>query len=252
MQNSCPKIDFLCEDENKKLQAEKLAAKLGLSLSDSEQSMDYSLALTPERLELRQNIPTAPGPVFVDFASAKLHYRRQFGGGRKEPLAKAVGLKANRCPFVVDATAGLGRDAFMLASLGCRVHLLERSPLVAALLQDGLDRAAHIDELADIMSRISLEVADATTVKSLPARTDIIYLDPMYPHRSKNALVKKEMRLVRALVGDDQDASQLLCWALSFPGVRVVVKRPKGAPTLTDRKPPTVITSKNSRFDVYL
>ncbi|MBU0909374.1 MAG: class I SAM-dependent methyltransferase [Proteobacteria bacterium] len=252
MPETTAKIALVCEDDQHKDQAEKLAAQLTIPVLGDMGACDFLLAVTGDRLELRQTDAHAPGPVFVDFTSGALRYRRQFGGGRKEALARAVGLKANRCPSVLDATAGLGRDSFILASLGCRVLLVERSAIIAALLEDGLARAARDPELAAIVARMRIIHADCLTLNHLAPAPDVIYLDPMYPHRSKSALVKKEMRLVRALVGDDSDACLLLDWALSHQGVRVVVKRPQGAPTLDDRKPAFVINGKNSRFDIYL
>ncbi|MBU4263887.1 MAG: class I SAM-dependent methyltransferase [Proteobacteria bacterium] len=252
MPDTAARIALICEDDQKKDQAELLAARLAIPVLAEKDNCDFLLAVTGDRLELRQSGARTPGPVFVDFTSGTLRYRRQFGGGRKEALARAVGLKANRCPSVLDATAGLGRDSFILASLGCRVLLVERSAIIAALLEDGLARTVRDPELAAIVARMQIIHADCLTLDHLAPSPDVIYLDPMYPHRSKSALVKKEMRLVRALVGDDSDASQLLDWALGQKVARVVVKRPQGAPTLDDRKPAFVINGKNSRFDIYL
>jgi len=252
MPETAAKIALICEDDRKKDQAELLAARLAIPVVQDEKECDFLLAVTSGRLELRQTGGHAPGPVFVDFTSGALRYRRQFGGGRKEALARAVGLKANRCPIVLDATAGLGRDSFILASLGCRVLLVERSAMVAALLEDGLARAARDPELCATLARMQIIQADCLTLRHLDPAPEVIYLDPMYPHRSKSALVKKEMRLVRALVGDDNDAPLLLAWALRQEAARVVVKRPQGAPTLGKAKPSAVIPGKNSRFDIYL
>ncbi|SPW27561.1 Ribosomal RNA small subunit methyltransferase J [Edwardsiella tarda] len=99
-----------------------------------------ALVLTPQRLELRKLDEPKLGAIFVDFVGGTMAHRRRFGGGRGEAVAKAVGIKGGYLPDVVDATAGLGRDAFVLAALGCRVRMLERHPVVAALLDDGLQR----------------------------------------------------------------------------------------------------------------
>jgi 16S rRNA (guanine1516-N2)-methyltransferase len=85
---------------------------------------------------------------------------------------------------------------------------------------------------------------------------DVVYLDPMYPHRTKSALVKKEMRLLRALVGDDEDTGELLQAALGCAIKRVVVKRPKGAPPVmptqtNSLRPSAAVESKNTRYDIY-
>ena len=235
-----------------------LAAALGMPLI-SERSTDgltHLLVLTPERLELRELGPGAPGPVYADFAAGAVAHRRRFGGGRHQPLARAVGLKRGAAPTVVDATAGLGRDAFVLACLGCTVRLVERSPLIAALLRDGLDRAARAPDLGVLVAeRLRLIVADGRDYLPQLAedqRPDVIYLDPMYPPRRKAALTGKDMRLLRRLTGDDDDAPELLAVALTCARRRVVVKRPRRAPTLAGPPPDCQIAAPNTRFDVYL
>lgn len=192
---------------------------------------------------------------YVDFTKGSLDYRRRNGGGRKQALAKAIGLKHGANPTVVDATAGLGRDAFILASLGCKVHMLERSPIVAKSLYESLQRAKLNSDVAPIIERLKLTNQDATNYLPklcLTEDIDVIYLDPMYPHRKKSALVKQEMRLLRTIVGEDLDAAALLQAALEARCKRVVVKRPKVADHLDEHKPSFCIESKNTRYDVYL
>jgi len=214
------------------------------------------LCVTAQRLELRECRVRAAGPVFVDFGGGALDYRRRHSHGRKQPLARACGLKPGHNPRILDATAGLGRDGFLLAGLGCEVQLLERSPVIAALLADGLRRAAQDVNLAELLAgRLTLTQADARCwLPSLAAaeRPAVIYLDPMYPHRQKTALVKKDMRIFRSLLGNDEDAPDLLAAALACATARVVVKRPKGAEPVRGPAPSLHIASPNTRFDVYL
>lgn len=197
-----------------------------------------------------------PATLYVDFLSDALTYRRRHGGGIKQALARAVGIKPGIRPSIIDATAGLGKDSFLLASLGCKVTMIERSPILAALLQDGLERALMSRELQkDIKNRLTLLHGDAAAIiKKIneEERADTIYLDPMYPHGRKSALNKLEMRIIRELVGDDTDAAKLLETALLHARNRVVVKRPKGAPLLNEQLPTHVIKMKNSRYDVYM
>lgn len=239
-------------------QALALAQELDLPLTadPADPTFAFLLVLTAERLELREQGPTAPGPVYVDFIGGAVAHRRRFGGGRGQALAKAVGLKGGANPRVLDATAGLGRDAFVLACLGCTVQLVERSPLVATLLRHGLERAARDPEIgALVRERLCLRVADSHAFMSglgEQQRPDVVYLDPMYPHHVKAALVKKEMRTLRCLVGEDQDAPRLLAAALGCARRRVVVKRPIHAPVLEGPKPGTRIAARNTRFDVYV
>lgn len=157
-------------------------------------------------------------------------------------------------PSVVDGTAGLGRDAFVLASLGCTVTMVERHPVVAALLEDGLRRAYQDAEIGDWMrERMRLfHGSSLEALSKLAQEVDVVYLDPMYPHRDKSALVKKEMRVFQSLVGADLDADGLLAPALALATKRVVVKRPDYAEDLDGVKPNTVIETKKNRFDVYV
>jgi 16S rRNA (guanine1516-N2)-methyltransferase len=234
--------------------AEQTAVKWLLTYRDN---IDSGLALIQQisHLELRQLDEPKVGAVKVDFTSDALTFRRLHGGGKKESIARAIGLKGKDGLQVLDATAGLGRDAFVLASLGCSVDMIERSPVVAALLQDGLDRAALDQELSSwLPARMSLYHGVATELLNnwQNVRPDVVYLDPMFPHRKKSAAVKKEMRLFQQLLGPDEDADQLLEPALALAKKRVVVKRPSGAPFLADKKPQIEMLGKANRFDVYL
>lgn len=242
-------MQILLEDPAKAAQAEALASQLGQT--DLPQ---FALVFTAARLELRKLDEPKLGAVYVDFVEGAVAHRRKFGGGRGQSIAKAVGLKAGAMPNVVDATAGLGRDAFVLASLGCKVTMIERSPVVAALLQDGLARAAQDPEIGPwVRERMQLRHGPAVeTLLGLTERPDVIYLDPMFPHKQKSALVKKEMRVFQSLVGPDLDADALLPAALAMADKRVVVKRPDYAGWLNEHKPSMAIETKSNRFDVYV
>ena len=226
------------------------AGRLGLPL-DGE--ADFALQLGAAGLQLVDLAPGAPGPVRVDFVSGAAAHRRQFGGGAGQMLARAVGLKPGIRPNVLDATAGLGRDAFVLASLGCPVTLIERQAIVAALLEDGLARAAAAPEVAPIAARLKLDAGDAIGLMRdwVGEAPQVVYLDPMFPEREKSALVKKEMRIFRAFVGGDADTADLLAAALALATHRVVVKRPRRAPPIDGPAPSHALTGESSRFDVY-
>jgi len=245
-----------CDDPALRPRAEALARQLSLPLClEGSPETPLVLRLGPQGLSLALTGADAPGPIRVDFVSGRLGYRQARISLRSEPLARAVGIKGHDRPSVVDATAGLGRDAFVLASLGCSVTLVEREPIIAALLADGLERAAREAELEETVARMHLVTGNARFYLEGLANgpgPDVVYLDPMYPHRDKSALVKKEMRVFRALVGDDTDAADLLEAALNGARHRVVVKRPARAEPLGGRKPSHQIPGKTTRFDVYL
>jgi 16S rRNA (guanine1516-N2)-methyltransferase len=230
--------------------ARKLARRRGLPVGGGG---EHQLQLGPDGLQLARIGPGAPGPVRADFARGTAAHRRRFGGGGGQMIARAVGIAPGVRPQVLDATAGLGCDAFVLAGLGCEVTLIERNPLVAALLEDGLRRALADAAAAPAASRMRLREGDALALMRDWAgeAPQVIYLDPMFPRRGKSALVKKEMRLFRPLVGDDDDAPLLLAAALSLAAYRVVVKRPRRAPPLGGMAPAYALEGKSSRFDVY-
>ena len=216
-----------------------------------------SLIYTETRLEFHHNSVDGganQGPLFVDFLSGGNSFRRQHNCTIKQPLARAVGIKSGFRPTIVDGTAGMGRDGFVLACLGCSVTMVERSPVLGALLKDGLERAMEDALVGNILKeKIRLICGDTRTVLAmLPEKPYTVYLDPMYPKRTGSALNKKEMRIIRSLVGDDQDSSLLLTSALQSAANRVVVKRPKEAAPLAGSPPSHEIRMKNNRFDVYL
>lgn len=235
--------------------AQKLAKNIFLPYIEypKQEDFDFILSLTPTGLCLKNLGKKSLGVLRIDFLQGKLAYRLHHLQNQKQLLAKAVGLKVNFKPTVLDATAGLGSDGFILAQLGCAVTLLERSPVIFALLHDGLYRALNHPKhsllsikLIQINSLIYLKKVRAS--KEAP---EIIYLDPMYPHSAKSALAKKEMRFIRQLVGDDTDATNLLALALVCAKQRVVVKRPRLAPYLAGLKPHHSIFGKQHRLDVY-
>ena len=242
-----------------RFQADALAESLGLDNLGVVRPRDVGdipvlLFLDEQGLGLQLTGKGAPGPVRAEFVTGKMGYRREHGGGAGQLVAKAVGLQKTRATLnVVDATAGLGQDAFVLASLGCRVTLFERNPVIHALLADGLARAALNLDCAAIVERMRLlEGSSIDWLAQADAEAaDIVYLDPMFPHRDKSALVKKEMQVFRTIVGDDEDSGQLLAGALERARYRVVVKRPRKAPAIEGPEPTTRIEGKSSRYDVY-
>jgi 16S rRNA (guanine1516-N2)-methyltransferase len=190
----------------------------------------------------------------LDFASGAVGYRFWSGSGRHHPLVRAAGVtKKTPMPTVVDATAGLGRDAFLLASVGAKVVMLERSAEVHALLEDALDRArAASDAFAEVVSRMTLIHGDARDY--LPnLQAEIVIVDPMHPPRQNSALVKKEMRLLAGIVGADEDAHELMRVALASARNHVVLKWPlTAAPLLETPAPSYQFSGKTVRYEVFL
>lgn len=240
--------------------AQHYCHRYGFVLTTMRPEQGFVLLLETCGLQLCNLDEKQQKPVMVDFVAGANAHRRKFGGGKGQAIAKAVGLKAGQRPTVIDGTAGLGKDAFVLASLGCVVTLVERHPVVAALLSDGLARAYSDPDIGQWMAQ-RMVLSPASDIHALAQglvdgasaeKADVVYLDPMYPHREKSALVKKDMRAFQSLVGADLDADSLLAPALQLARKRVVVKRPDYAEPLAGEKPSMMITTKKNRFDVYV
>ncbi|MGL1932901.1 MAG: class I SAM-dependent methyltransferase [Desulfotalea sp.] len=236
---------------------ENLANNLSLALVDEVQD-GLGFEYTKEGLglygfELKGKKSSKNNLIYVDFVQGKNGHRYKNNCTTKQPIAKAVGIKSGFRPTIFDATAGLGGDSFVLACLGCVVDMCERSKFLHALLEDGLHRAQKENYLANIVSKMNLVKGNSQTIiENNKFSYHTIYMDPMYPHKTKSALNKQEMRVIRSLVGDDDDSESLLNCALKKAENRVVVKRPKGAPYISTLSPSHKIVMKNSRFDVYL
>ena len=234
--------------------AAQLAAELGLPLVTDMPDSGLILAYDGQGLHI---IPAdgRSGPVRVDYVTGKSRHRRLYGGGKGQQIAKAIGVQGAIRPRVLDVTAGLGGDAFVLASLGCQVQLVERQPVVRALLADGLCRLQADQDLANLGRQLQLLQGDALQVLqgwSAAQLPQVVYVDPMFPHTGKSAQAKKEMSLFRALVGADIDADLLLTPALALASHRVVVKRPRLAPVLACQEPTYSLAGKANRFDIYV
>lgn len=262
-----PVIGLLIIDDEQ-APPQHIITSLNLPLLDSTTQLEslaigqFVLVLDEKGLSLAYTGRKQPGNIRVDFVSGSANHRRQFGGGKSQMIAKAIGLKGSYKPTVLDLTAGLGQDGFVLACLGCTMSLVERSPIVHALLNDGLQRGLRQlddNELSSVLQRMALHHANSIDfLDALSEPVDVIYLDPMFPSRDKSAKVKKEMQAFHEIVGQDDDAGVLLGKALNRAKYRVVVKRPRIAPALHEQypdcslsAPSLALTGKTSRYDIY-
>jgi 16S rRNA (guanine1516-N2)-methyltransferase len=187
------------------------------------------------------------------FIEGPILHRLKYGKGRGQNLAKAVGFKLNKNRTIIDATAGLGYDAFILASLGANVTLIERSEKIYDLLKAAISEAKlYGGEISKIVNRMNLLFGDSKDI--LPnIAPEVILIDTMYKERKKSALVKNDMRLVREVVGSDSDHVELINVALNNASKRVVIKQPRYAETLDNIKGCShQILGKTIRYDVYI
>jgi 16S rRNA (guanine1516-N2)-methyltransferase len=166
---------------------------------------------------------------------------------KRNLLGRAIGRKAKS---VVDATGGLGNDAILLARMGFKVLMIERSPVMSALLEDGLSRlASNADHLS-----IHHRYGDAKSILPLlDYSPDTIYLDPMYPSgRKQSVKVARSLEVLREIAGDDLDTEELLEIALQSCGRRVVIKRPIYSERMFPDRLSMSLPGRLVRYDIYL
>lgn len=222
------------------------AARCGLRVAATVDPTSWQLSRTPLGMRLRS--PAAMGNSSLELSLVQGALARRLRSTRAdEPLPRAIGLtRRQAAPSVVDATAGLCRDALVLAHLGCRVTAIERVGALAFLVEGAIGDTP----LAD---RLRLVVADSTAwLRALPpdASPDVVYLDPMFDDTG-SAQVKKDMQLCRALAGPPGDVDALFAAARARANARVVVKRHRdAAPVAEDVS--FAVAGERVRFDVYV
>ena len=228
--------------------AARLARELHLPLDNTKARSGLQLRVTPQGLEL---CASSTGVRAICTKVTFTPKQRRFTRPSRELLARAMGRQAAG-QKVIDGTGGLGRDAFLLALKGFRVDMVERHPLVAALLEDGLLRAAGDHETAAITSRLSLLKRDFCRIRRV-RKWDIVYLDPMFTQKKNSALARKELQLLQMLVRPDQAQEEcLLEQGLAIARRRVVVKRAAKGDWLAGRQPAYSLKGSSTRFDIYL
>lgn len=218
--------------------AEDLAARYKFNLTTED--VIPRLNLTACGLEL---INSEFKPLIIDFNADNL--QRRALSAKNQGLLKACKPKKNQ--NIIDATAGLGRDAFIMACHGANVVMLERNNILAALLDDALARFVPPTENFGSLELQNVDGLQYLSVLEYPP--DLIYMDPMHPTRKKSALVKKDMQLLQQLIGPDLDAEDLLRCAIAVGCERVVMKWPQKHASFL--KPSYSIPGTTVRFDVF-
>lgn len=183
----------------------------------------------------------------------KMIPRIKQGAISKELLARAAKIKdADKPLTAVDATAGLGEDSLILAAAGFHVQMFERNPVIHELLEDAINRALDIPELAGIVARMELHHGDSIEgMKNLEETPDVILLDPMFPERQKSALVKKKLQVIQKLEIPCNDEAELILTAMMAKPKKLIIKRPPKGPYLAGLKPDFSIEGKAVRFDGF-
>lgn len=233
--------------------ATELAAQLQVPIGEADYTLDVA-----EQLSLRAQIDGEIVRLQPDFVHGALDWRRKHGGGRGEPVVRAVWGKQRSAPTVFDATGGLARDSFVLAASGCMVIAREQQALIAALVQHALRRARQTAEvqqdpsLHEILNRLDYQTGSSHDwlQNAAPGAVDVVYLDPMFPPRPSKAKVKKDMQLLQRLA-ETGLGDELLAPARAIARQRVVVKRPDYAPPLAGVAPSGAVAAGANRFDIY-
>ena len=232
----------------------------GAGSDDDNGAPDIVIWLSEERgIELSSPEYDLKARVGISFHQGSNRHRRQFGGGKSQLIAKAVGIESGIYPNILDATAGFGSDAFVLAGIGSRVTAVERSSLLVLMLEQARQRALEFSQAGDsmlkeVLSRLHFIESEAIDYLDVvePELAQVVYLDPMFPEKKKNASVKKDMVVLQTLLaGSVQNEQQLLDVALETASHRVVVKRPRHAPPIAGVTPGYALNGKSTRFDVY-
>lgn len=249
------KVSLIPSDEQASCKASEFARSLCLEVTskkfpDNEQEAIFDWL--DNKLALNLLLDGKPAQLAFDFADGEVGFRAARVSKSNEVVAKAIGCKPHYRPKVLDATAGMGRDSLIMALLGCKVIMYERNMAIFHLLENALHRFKQQPDFSEVAEKISLQQKNSISSFQDIGDVEVIYLDPMFPTRKKSALVKKEMRLFKLLAGEDPDADRLLENALSSSAKRVVVKRPKGACELMQKKPSHKIVAKKFHYDVYL
>lgn len=252
------RIDVLCADESSAARAAALARRLDAPLracGRHREGADPAFAAAPGALGLkvaREGLSLVRDGLELTPDLAEMLPRIRPGALQRELLVRAARVKGVPRPRAVDATAGLGEDSLLLAAAGFEVTLCEADPVIAALLADALARAASHEALAPVVARMHLAEGDSVAyLSALDEAPDVVYLDPMFPGRTKSAKVKKKFQLIHGLEcpTDPLDEEALLRAALAARPRKVVIKRPVKGPYLAGVKPSHGIAGKAVRYD---
>lgn len=180
---------------------------------------------------------------------------RRVSDGRlqHEMLVKAVKSTSDTKLTAIDATAGMGEDAFLIAAYGYDVTLHEQNPVIAVLLKDAIRRAKKHPELKEIASRMHLVEGDSVELLSKRVdEVDLIYLDPMFPQRQKTGLINKKLQLIQKLEPPCSTEQDLFMAAEGAHPSKIIVKRPLKSPHLAGKKPNYMLEGKAIRYDCYV
>lgn len=197
--------------------------------------------------------PKRGKPYYVDFLTRAWKIRFEAGLPRNHIFTRALGFKGQPLKLL-DSTAGFGQDAMMAVCLGCEVTAVERSPVVATILKNGILRAREDETLVKPLERLQVIGLDSIQYLETDAVVDVVYLDPMFEKPKKSAKSPKEMQLLHELfdaVSVDPPIDELFQKAVARARQRVVVKQPLKGRAL-GKAPTHSFKGQSIRYDVYI
>lgn len=231
--------------------AERLAVPLlALQALSPELPQDFFLCYRDGCLKLLDKQTLKKGGLAVDI-EPRPGEQHSYPAPKKDLLAQAIGKKTRT---VIDATTGWAQDSLAIFRMGYELKCIERSPVMAELIQDGFNRLAQKDwVIRRELTPPPLLTGNAIALLSgLPEQPDCIYLDPMFPQKRKqSAATRKGMAILRDILGDDEDRADLFAAAWQATGKRLVVKSPDYAEPMAG-KPSESYQGKLLRYDVYI
>lgn len=222
--------------------AQALAKRVGAPLTD-EPGKQLTLLIDSSGVSL-----TGYGLTFQGDFEQMLH--RLTEGRLQHEMLVHVSKTKNPHPKAIDATAGMGEDAILLAASGYDVTLFEQNPVIAALLKDAMRRARKKPVLGEIMERMHL--VEGNSIELMPKMIDdwdLIYLDPMFPARQKSGLINKKLQLIQKLEQPCFEESELLEAAIKANPKKIIIKRPLKGPFLAGKEPGYSVKGKAIRYD---
>ncbi len=244
------------EKHSTPLNAEALANQYSLSvlpnrLQAKDQGFDFALFYEKGCLKLSNLQHPTWQALHWDFCTSAFIYRLKKANAKTELLLKALGKES--IESVLDSTGGSGTDSVLMASIGLKVTTCERNPILHALLQDAITRGLEHTVLYPMLSSITLHHNDAQNLLNMPQNPNftIIYYDPMFPTRAKSAKVRKPMQVLQMLIGQDTDLTTALTLYIKKARNRVIVKRPKNSPPVSEHELNYHLQSRSTRFDIY-
>ena len=237
-------------DKNANIEkAKKIAERLNIEIiTNNKEKFDILLSMDESGLALVSDNMKLYG----DFS--KSIKRLKQSNLQKEMLIHAVKIKGEKENLIaIDATAGLGEDSILLAAYGYNVELYEKNPIISELLKDAMERAEKISELKDIIGRMKVHNEDSIiAMQNLKYKPDIILLDPMFPERTKSALIKKKFQILHKIENPCSDETELLSSAIKANPKKIIIKRPLKGEYLAGIKPDYSLKGNSIRYDCII